>query len=203
MAMDLATIQVKTAELASFGTTDLANSGTVTAMVRTFKEVNDQMKSLKDEDGRIKSEFKRMAKPYTDEGRGVTCYDFEDGLKMTLVLSGGGMEIDDGALLNALHDMYGEPYGDRSGKAWRAFCAVSDPLDVPRKVNADKLAYEIAKAERVRSGAEPGEVLVTGELVSTVTVEKKPTIAAKVSNMTKAEVKAHDMGELTDVLKVS
>lgn len=202
MAMDLVKLEERTAALSSYGTSDLSDAVSVTALIRTAKEVNDQTKALKEQDTRVKDEFKRMCKPYTDEGHGVTCYSFDDGLKMTLTVSGGGLDIDEDALLRQLYDAYGEIYGDKGGKAWRAFCAVSDPIDVPRKLNEQKLAEEVARAKRIASGVEAGEVMVTDEMVMSVAVEKKPVLSAKCSAMTKAEKKAYDMGELTDVLKV-
>ena len=200
--LDMVKLQEHTAALSSYGTSDLANAESVKALIRTAKEVNDQTKALKEQDTRVKDEFKRVCKPYTDEGHGVTCYSFEDGLKMTLTVSGGGMEIDEESLLRSLYEAYGEIYGDRGGKAWRAFCAVSDPVEVPRKLNEQKLAEEVARAKRIASGVEAGEVMVTDDIVKSVAVEKKPVLSAKCSAMTKAEKKAYEMGELVDVLKV-
>lgn len=196
----LATIQKKTAELSAFGTSDLSVQEKVSALVKTAHEVNEQSKALKEQDTRVKDEFKRMCKPYTDEGHGVTCYAFDQDMKMTLTLSGGGMELDEEALLKNIYEMYGETPGDKGGKAWRAFCAISDPMEAPRKLNPDKLAYEIAKAQRIAAGRETGEVMVTDKIVQAATTEKKPSLVAKCSKMTKAEIKAHDMGELTETM---
>lgn len=199
---EMVKVSEKVLALASMGTSDLSSRESVSALVRAAKEANDAKKAAEAEDSRVKDEFKRMARPYIDEGHGITCYAFDDGLKMTITLSGGGINVDENELLKKLYEMYGEQVGDRGGKAWRAYCAVSDPLEAPRKLNPDKLAYEIAKAARVRAGLESGEVMVTEELVKSVTVEKAPVVKAMCGSMTKAEKKAYEMGELVDVLKV-
>lgn len=196
----LATIETRTAALSTFGTKDLSIQESVDALVRTAVEVNEQTKALKEQDALVKSEFKRMCKPYTDEGHGVTCYAFDQEKKMTLTLSGGGLVLDEEQLLKEIYDMYGEVVGDKGGKAWRAFCAVSDPMEAPRKLNPDKLAFEVAKAKRIASGLEEGEVMVTETQVQAATTEKKPSLVAKCSAMTKGEIKAHKTGELTETL---
>lgn len=196
----LATVEKRVASLSAFGTKDLSVQESVDALVKTAVEVNEQSKALKEQDTRVKDEFKRMCRPYTDEGHGVTCYAFDQEMKMTLTLSGGGMELDEAALLKEIYSMYGEQVGDKGGKAWRAFCAVSDPMEAPRKLNPDKLAYEVAKAKRIASGLETGEVMVTEKQVQAATTEKKPSLVAKCSKMTKGEIKAHSMGELTETM---
>lgn len=193
-------IQTKTAALSAFGTRDLESQESMSALVRTAVEVNEQAKALKEQDTRVKDEFKRMCKPYTDEGHGVTVYAFDQGMKMTVTLSGGGMNLDEQELLKQIYDAYGEVVGDKGGKAWRAYCAISDPMDAPRQLNPDKLAYEVAKAKRIAAGLESGEVMVTEEMTAAATAEKKPSIVAKCSKMTKAEIKQHDMGELTETM---
>lgn len=198
--VSLAVIQQRTASLAAFGTSDLSVQESVDALVKTAVEVNEQAKALKEQDTRVKDEFKRMCKPYTDNGQSVTCYAFDQQMKMTLSIVGGGMSIDEDKLLKEIYDMYGEQVGDKGGKAWRAFCAISDPMDAPRKLNLDKLAYEVAKAQRIASGQEVGEVMVTDEQVQAATTVKEPSLRAACSKMTKGEIKSHDMGELTDTL---
>ena len=194
---DLATIQTRTAALSAFGTKDLGIQESVDALVRTAVEVNEQAKALKEQDTRVKDEFKRMCKPYTDDGHGVVVYAFDQGMKMAVTLVGGGMSLDEQALLKQIYDAYGEQVGDKGGKAWRAYCAISDPMEAPRKLNQEKLAYEVAKAKRIAAGLEEGEVMVTEEMAQAATTEKAPTIQAKCSKMTKSEIKEHDMGELT------
>ena len=200
--VSLATIKQRTASLASFGTADLSIQESVDALVKTAAEVNEQYKSLKEQDSRVKDEFKRMCKPYTDNGQSVTCFAFDQQMKMSLTISGGGMELNEDELLKQIYDMYGEQVGDKGGKAWRAYCSISDPMDAPRKLNLNKLAYEVAKAQRIKSGAESGEIMVTDEIVQAATSEKSPTLRAVCSKMTKGEIKAHDMGELTDTLVI-
>ena len=195
-------VKQKAAALASYGANDLADAQKVSALVKTAKEINDQSKALKEQDTRVKDEFKRMCKPYSDVGKNVTCYDFDSGMKMTLIHSGGGIEINEQELLKGIYEMYGEVYGDKGGKAWRAYCAISDPMEAPRKLNPEKLTAEIARANRITSGKEAGEIMVTEAIVQNATTIKPPSLVAKVSAMSKGEKKDHEIGELTDVLKV-
>lgn len=202
MENNLAVVKEHTAALSTFGTADLAVAEKVEALVRTAHEVNEQSKALKEQDTRVKDEFKRMCRPYTDDGMGVTCFAFDQGLKMVLTVQGGGMEVDEDALLKGIYEMYGEQVGDKGGKAWRAYCAISDPLEAPRKLNPDKLAQEVARAQRIAAGLEAGEIMVTEQVAAAATREVAPILKARCAAMTKAEVKAHEMGELTDVLVV-
>ena len=196
----LATIETRTAALSTFGTKDLMVQESVDALVKTAVEVNEQAKALKAQDDLVKSEFKRMCKPYTDEGHGVIVYAFDQEKKMMLTLSGGGMELNDAEFLKQIYAMYGEAVGDKGGKAWRAYCAVSDPLEAPRKLNPDKIAYEVAKAKRIASGLEEGEIMITEAQVQAATVEKPISLSARCSDMTKSELKAYKLGELKDTM---
>ena len=159
------------------------------------------MKAAKAEDDAVKDEFKRMCKPYTDDGHGVICYSFANEMKMAVTLSGGGLSLDERKLMESIYAAYGEEVGNRDGKAWAAWCAVTEPVE-SRKVNEDKLAYELAKAQRIASGLEAGEVMVNADMVNGATFEKAPTISAKCSAMSKTELKAHRAGELVDVMVV-
>lgn len=202
MENSLAVVRERTAALSAFGTSDLAVAEKVEALVRTAYEVNEQFKDLKEQDARVKDEFKRMCQPYSQEGHGVTCYAFDQGMKMVLTVQGGGVDVDEDELLKGIYAMYGEQVGDKGGKAWRAYCAVSDPMEAPRKLNLDKLAFEVARAQRIAAGLEAGEVMVTEQVAAAATREVQPVLKARCAAMSKSEVKAHEMGELTDVLVV-
>ena len=201
--MDISIIKERTAALSTLGTGDLADQTKMAALVVTAHEINEQAKALKAEDTRVKDEFKRIVRPYTDEGKAVTVYSYDTGMKMATTLSGGALEIDEQKLLDNLYALYGEVPGDRTGRAWEAFVAISDPVEVvPRVVNPDKLAAELARSERILLGVESGEALLTRNVVQGATVQKPVVVSAKCSAMTKAEVKAHEMGELTDTMVV-
>lgn len=195
-------IKKRTAALSHLGTTDLSDAQKMSALIQTAKEVNEQSKALKEQDTLVKDEFKRICKPYTDKGQGVTCYDYETEMKMTVSVQSGSMELDEKTFLEKLYAHYGEQVGDKGGKAWRAYCEISDPMDAPRKLNPDKLAYQLSKSERIASGMEAGEVLVTAAMVNESTTEKPAVIKAQCSKMTKGEIKSHQLGELTEVMVV-
>lgn len=186
-------INEKVAALSTFGRSDLDVQEHVDALVATAMEVSAAKKEATERDTEVKNEFKRMCHEHMEAGEAVTCYSWENGMKMTLIPKGGGMEVDEDALVEAIYAKYGEKVGDRTGRAWEAYCAISDPIDVPRKLNLEKLEREILKG---------ADGYVDGETVRSVTVEKKPVYAATCSKITKAENEAHTRGELDAVTVV-
>ena len=198
---DMEIIKKEAAALSALVTGDLSNREKAAALVSTAHAINEQYKAIKAEDAKVKAEFKRLCAPYIEDGHGVTVYNFDERQKMSIILSGGGVEVDENALLSKLYELYGEEPGDKTGRAWRAGISVSDPVET-RVLNPDKLAAEVAKAERVRLGVEGGTIRVPGALVAEASVVKAPTVSAKCSAMTKAEVAAHEAGELTEPMEV-
>lgn len=199
---DLAVIKAEVVKLADMQAIDLADKNKVEALVATALEIGKQKKEISEQDSAVKSEFKRMTKQYTDEGHNVTCYAYDQECKMTVILKGGGKDIDGQLLMEEIYKAYGEEVGDRGGRAWKAYCAVTDPVEAPRVINQDKLTAELLKNERIASNGSTEEVLVSADVVQKATVDKAPTIAASCSKMSAAEKKAHKEGNLDDIMVV-
>lgn len=184
-------IQERVAALSSLGRSDLDVQEQVDALVATAMEVSAEKKEASERDTEVKNEFKRMCREHMDAGEAVTCYSWDNGMKMTLIPKGGGIEVDEVAFLNALYEKFGEEPGDQTGRAWAAYCAVSDPIEVPRKLNMEKLEREVL-----------GGGMVDGELLGSVSEQKPPTYAASCTKISKAELEAHAKGELDAVTVV-
>lgn len=198
----LAAVKKEVVALAEMQEADLMNKERVDALVETATAIAEQKKDIAAQDTKVKDEFKRMCARYIEQGKGVICYSWDAGKKMTLTVKGGGAELDEGKLLKAIYDSFGEQVGDRGGRAWEAYCAISDPVEAPRVINEDKLAEQLIRAARIRNGEECGAPYVTEEIVQSATTVKAPTFAAGCSSVSKDEQSAHDKGELTEVLVV-
>ena len=181
---------------------DLQSKEKVDALVATSIEIQATKKELDERDKHIKNEFKRMGKIHTDKGEGVTCYSWDNKQKMTLTLSGGGASVDEAKIIESIYKAYGEDLGDRGGRAWKAYCEISDPVPTPRILNPDKLTAALLKAKRIQAGLEEGEIVITKEMVDAATTIKKPSVVCKTSKITKDEIAAHERGELDAVMVV-
>ena len=177
--------------IASMAPMDLRSKEHVDALVRTAIEVQAAKKEADAADKDIKDNLKRMCASEIEAGQNVTCYSWDEGKKMTIVLKGGGAEIDETKVLEGLYAAYGEEKGDRSGRAWAAFMAITDEVEMPRVLNQDKLTKELIRAQCIAQGLEDGEPLVTNGIIEAATEYKKPVVAASLSNITKAEMEAH------------
>lgn len=198
----LAAVKKEVVALAEMQEADLMNKERVDALVATATAIAEQKKEIAAEDTKVKDEFKRMCSRYMKEGKGVSCYSWEAGKKMTLTVKGGGAELDEHKLLEGIYDFFGEQIGDRGGRAWEAYCSISDPVEAPRVINEDKLAEQLIRASRIKNGEESGTPYVTDEIVRDATVIKPPTFAAGCSAISKNEQSAHSKGELTEILVV-
>lgn len=181
---------------------DLQSKEKVDALVATSIEIQAEKKKLDERDKHIKNEFKRMGKAHTDKGEGVTCYSWDNGQKITLTLSGGGATISETEIIEQIYAAYGEEVGDRGGRAWKAYCEISDPVQAPRVLNPDKLAAVLNRTKRIQAGIEEGEITVTKAMVDAATTVKNPSIVCKTSKMSKDEIAAHERGELDAVMVV-
>lgn len=172
------------------------------AYVSMALSTNQAYKDAKSRDDEVKDNVKRMCKEHMERGESVTIYDFENSTKLTLRPSKGGAVLDEDALLEQIYLHFGEKPGDRTGRAWEAYCAISDPVANPRKVNPDKLAEQIKIAQQIKLGERDGMPMVTEKMVESVTVVKKPVYSVSASEMTKGELSAVKRGELTDHLVI-
>lgn len=171
---------------------DLQSREQVSALVKTAIQVKADKKDADAADKELIDNFKRLCAAEIADGKPVSCYAWDEGKKMTITYRGGGAEVDETELLKSLYEAYGEEYGDKKGKAWEAFKAISDPIEVPRKLNPAKLQAELERAGRIAAGIESGVPKVTAQVVASATTTKKPTVAATLSNISKDEKTRHD-----------
>lgn len=181
---------------------DLANREVAEQFVAAAVMANELSKKSKEQDDKVKTEFKRIMKDHIDKNDKVVCYSWTDGKKVTITYSGGGGSISEEDILKELCARYGEEPGDMTGRAWQAFMAITDPAPMPRVLNPDKLAAELKRSERIRAGVEDGTPYVTPELVERSTIIKKPSVVCKVSDISKAEMKRHNEDGFSDCLVV-
>lgn len=171
---------------------DLQSREQVSALVKTAIQVKADKKDADAADKELTDNFKRLCAAEIADGKPVSCYAWDEGKKITITYRGGGAEVDETELLKSLYEAYGEEYGDKKGKAWRAFKAISDPIEVPRKLNPAKLQAELERAGRIAAGIDSGVPKVTAQVVASATTTKKPTVAATLSNISKDEKTRHD-----------
>lgn len=168
-------------KMSSYGASDLSVAEAVDDIALTVKSVKAAVKELKDAEADAVAQFKRIAKPYVDEGRSVTAYSWPNGYKLVLGVGEPTVAVDEAVLAEALAERYGE-----DGVAiWES---VSDPA--PRVLNADKLRAAIA--------LDPG----LAEIVRGATEVRQGGVRFAPKPVTKAERKAHEAGELDDVLVI-
>lgn len=199
---ELTKVESSIVAMSEMSEADLMTKEAVDAIVAAAVQIAEDKKAAAEQDKKVKDEFKRMCSRYMDEGVSVTCYSYDSGMKLTLTPKGGGAELDEGKLLESIYEMFGEQVGDKGGRAWAAYCAISDPMDAPRVINPDKLAAELVRASRIANGEEEGTPNVTEQIVKRATEMKRPVYAAGCSKMSKAELSAHDRGELTEIMVV-
>lgn len=182
---------------------DLLNADVAQELVAAAAEISAQKKQVDEQDKTVKDNLKRMFADEMDAEQNVAVYNWDIGMKMTLTARGGSIEIDDMELMKAIFAHYGEDLGNRDGLAWQAFCAVTDPVECPRTINPDKLA---AALDAANLAADAKHAATTPEInegmVKAATVVKKPNYAAGCSAISKAELAAHEDGELTDTVVV-
>lgn len=180
-SMELEDIKRGIEKMASYGASDLAVKEAVDDIALTVKSVKAAVKELKDAESAAVAEFKRIAKPYIDEGKSVTAYSWDNNYKLALGVGEPVATVDEGALVEQIEKRYGASAVD-------LWMSISDPA--PRVLNADKLAAAVASDPEL------------AELVKGVTTVKPGTTRFAPKAVTKAEQKAHDAGEMDDVLVI-
>lgn len=173
LAIEVADSLVK---IANMNLSDIVVPENAEMLVRTATFLNGQRKEVEESEKSVKEEFKRMCKSYTDEGKKVTCYDFDNNSKVTLTQTGGSASVSGDILRERLIVAYGE---ERGKELWEA---ATEPA--PRVLNAQRLATLVSEGE------------VSQDIVAGATTVKKPSITFNVKNMTKTEIAQHENGEL-------
>ena len=172
------------AKVAGMTSEDLAIREAVETIVSAAYEATADAKQAKDADQRVRAEIRRICAEHIEAGDKVTMYNIGEETKVMLSPKAGTINFDEGMLLEALWEAYGEEPGDTKGKAWKAWLACTRPA---RVVDEDRVAEALSKGdERLRAAVE------------SVTSEVAPTTKVGVSEMSKAERKALQEGELTE-----
>ena len=178
---------------------DLEVKENVDAIVKAAMEIAAQKKAADAADKKIKSEFKRICKPYTDNNMGVTCYSWDEEQKITVLFSGGGAEIDEDIILEKLYEYYGEERSNKQGQAWRAYCKISDPVERPRVLNTQKIEAILAENDKFDAHIIKEEPVIPRTIIERATVIKAPSIVCKTSKVSKTELEAHNKGEFDEI----
>lgn len=182
---------------------DILSESTAVALISEAAQITEQKKSIEAEDKIIKDQLKEMFADEIEAEQVVSIFDWDSGMKLSLTPRGGSVEIDDFELMKAIYAHYGEQLGDRDGKAWQAFCAVTDPVECPRTINPQKLEAALGAnsvAANARHAAATPEI--TEDMVRAATVVKKPTYAASCSAISKADAAGHESGDISGHLLI-
>lgn len=197
--MSNAIVQQALQAIEQLNKSDLLSAETAQALVKAAAEITEQKKAIEAQDKAIKDNVKRMFADEMAAEQNVCIYDFDSEMKISLVARGGSVEVDDYEFMKAVYAYYGEEIGDQDGMAWKAFCAVTDPLPCPRTLNPDKLEAALDAMNLVADAKHAATTPAVNEgMVKAATVVKQPTYAASCSAMSKAELAAHAGGELVD-----
>ena len=185
--------------LAGMHGTELSKRETVDAIVSAALDAQSIAKQAADLYDDLKSQFKRMVVEANGGDETVYAYSFENLSKMGYQVKGGGSDLSETALIKAIYAHYGEPVGKKDGKAWAAFTRISDPVDMPRKLNKGKLEAEMTRTALIEAGVNADDtVYIPTKIVKDSFVKSNITKAAGVSAMTKDEIKDFNAGNLTD-----
>lgn len=184
MAQEITKVAKAITKLADLQVTDLESRATCQQVVNSLFEAASAAKEAKALDASARSEIRRMLAEEIDSATPVVLYDLDNEVKVTVTYAGGGMKLDEGALLDALWAAYGEEPGDTKGKAWKAWLACTRPA---RVVDEGRVAEALSKGDELLRAA-----------VESVTSEVAPTTKVGVAEMSKAERKALQEGELTE-----
>lgn len=180
-------------KLASMEPGSLMVKENVDAICAVAKDVNDQMKVAKENDAKVKSEVKRlMAEHVAKPGSKATAYSWDSGMKLVVSRGASSAVIDETRLFEELCEHFGEDVSNKEGIAWSMFLRVTDPVEMPRKINPEKLA-------KVMSDSRAGIVDFPEDAVSKATEFKEGSVSATCRAVTKQEKQAHDRGEMTEV----
>ena len=176
------------AKVAGMTSADLASREAVETIVSAAYEATADAKQAKDADQRVRAEIRRICAEHIEAGDKVTMYNIGEETKVMLSPKAATVEFEEGMLLEALWEAYGEEPGDTKGKAWKAWLACTRP------------AREFDKA-KFDAAFEKGDEAFKKAAMSCVSYGE-PSYTLRVSDMTKAEIKAAGEGELTQFVVV-
>ena len=199
MDINIIKANVDNLEIEKMAAADLTVQAKVDALVKTASEAFEAKKEAVALDTKVKDEFKRMVKQYSDNGEGVTCYSWDQGKKMVMSLAQNKADVDGEELLAGLYRHFGEDPGDTKGRAWQAWLKVTRPV---RVLDLELLEQELDRTDRIERGVAEGDIHVTAAVAQAATSVKPPTIRVACPNISKVEREAHDRGELVETMVV-
>ena len=136
--------------------------------------------------------FKRLAFEWgLEPGQTLTSYNWEDGCKLAARMDAATRSISPDAVLERLYENCGEEEGDRTGKAWHAWCEITDP-DTTRVLNPQKLEEYLKKSAKVASGDLKGAARLSSDDFAACVAELKPYMAYGVNAISRDEKQLHD-----------
>lgn len=191
---NIAIIKTATSEMrvADMTAADLKCVEKVNALVALAKEANDAMKRAKALDKELSDNFKRLASEWgLEPGQALVSYNWEDGYEMLARMYSATRSISPDAVLAKLYENCGEEDGDKTGKAWHAWCEVTDPAPW-RELNLQKLEEYLKKSAKVASGDIKGTAWLSSDDVAACVVELKPYMAYGAKAISKDEKARHD-----------
>lgn len=196
MSESKSTAIIKTAsdeiKVADMTAADLECAERVNALVALAKEANDAMKRAKALDKELADNFKRLAAEWgLEPGQTLTSYNWEDGYKLSARMDSATRSISPEAVLAKLYENCGEEEGNKAGKAWHAWCEVTDPVTT-RELNPQKLEEYLKKASQVASGDLKGTAWLSSEDVAACVAESKPRMVYGAKAISKDEKALHD-----------
>ena len=164
----------------------------VNALVALAKEADDAIKRAKALDKELVDNFKRLASEWgLEPGQRLISYNWEDGYELSVRMAFATRSISPDAVLEKLYENCGEEEGDKTGKAWHAWCEVTDPVTT-RELNPQKLEEYLKKSAKVASGDIKGTAWLSPDDVAACVAESKPYMVCGLSAISKDEKAMHD-----------
>lgn len=191
---NIAIIKTATSEMrvADMTAADLECVEKVNALVALAKEANDAMKRARALDKELSDNFMRLASEWgLEPGQTLVSYNWEDGYKIFARMHSARRGINPDAFLAMLYENCGEEDGDKTGKAWHAWCEVTDPITT-RELNPQKLEEYFKKCAKVASGDLKGTAWLSSEDVAACVAESKPRMVYGAKAISKDEKARHD-----------
>ena len=191
---NIAIIKTATSEMrvADMTAADLECVEKVNALVALAKEVYDAIKRARALDRELSDNFKRLASEWgLEPGQTLASYNWDEGYEMFTRMYSATCSINPDAVLEKLYENCGEEEGDETGKAWHAWCEITDPVTT-RELNPQKLEEYLKKSAKVASGDIKGSVWLSSDDVAACVAESKPYMAYGAKAISKDEKARHD-----------
>ena len=201
---NIAIIKTATSEMrvADMTAADLECVEKVNALVALAKEANDAIKRAKALDKELVDNFKRLASEWgLEPGQRLISYNWEDGYELSVRMAFATRGINPDAVLEKLYENCSEEEGDKTGKAWHAWCEVTDPVTT-RELNPQKLEEYLKKSAKVASGDIKGTAWLSPDDVAACVAESKPYMVCGLSAISKDEKRLHDVEGWAPVTEV-